>query len=252
MSPVSIALIVFLCTFGGALAGMYLRTTLPDDHVEDRSRSTVTASIGLVATMTALILGLVTASAKSSYDAVDSGVKHTAAQILIVDRTLARYGPETREIRKRLQELVKARVDAVWPDGQKRTQPVLNTDLASSEQVVHAIRTLTPTNDIQRTLQARAAELAEQVLDARWIVGTSAESTVPTAFLVILIFWLSVTFTNFGLFAPRNRTVTAALFISALSVSCAIFLVLELGTPFEGVVKVSGEPMRHALSLLNQ
>jgi hypothetical protein len=75
---------------------------------------------------------------------------------------------------------------------------------------------------------------------------------VPTAFLVILIFWLSVTFTNFGLFAPRNRTVTTALFISALSVSGAIFLVLELGTPFDGVVKVSGEPMRHALSLMNR
>lgn len=254
MSPISIALVVFLCTFGGALAGMYLRTTLPDDHVEDRSKSTVTASIGLVATMTALVLGLVTASAKSSYDAVDSGVKHTAAQILILDRTLARYGPEARDIRNRLQELLKARVDAVWPDGSspKASKLVIANDLTSSEHLAHAIRTLTPANDAQRTLQMRAAELAEQVLDARWVVGASAESVVPTAFLVILIFWLSVTFTNFGLFAPRNRTVTTALVISALSVSCAIFLVLELGSPFDGVVKVSGEPMRHALSLLNR
>lgn len=254
MAPLTIALVVFLCTFGGALAGMYLRTTLPDDHVEDRSKATVTASIGLVATMTALILGLVTASAKSSYDAVDSGVKHTAAQILILDRTLARYGPETRDIRNRFQELVQARVDAIWPESspQKGSPSVIAKDLTSSEHLVHAIRTLTPANDIQRTLQVRATELAEQVLDARWVVGASAESVVPTAFLVILIFWLAVTFTNFGLFAPRNRTVATALFISALSVSCAIFLVLELGTPFNGVVKVSGEPMRHALSLMNQ
>jgi hypothetical protein len=254
MSPFSIGLIVFICTFGGAMAGMRLRSTLPDDHLDDRSKSTINASIGLVATMTALVLGLVTASAKSSYDSVDGGVKHTASQIVILDRTLARLGPETRDIRVRLKELVAARVDAIWPEDSPLASgnPIIANDTAFPERIAHDIRTLAVTNDVQRALQARAVDLVEQILDTRWIVLTSTGTPVPTAFIVIMLFWLAVTFASFGLFAPRNRIVIAALFVSAMSVSCAILLVLELGSPFDGIVKVSGEPMRHALSLLNR
>ena len=254
MFPISIGLIVFICTFGGAVAGMRLRLALPDEHLEDRSKSTINASIGLVATMTALVLGLVTASAKSSYDSVDSGVKHTASQIVILDRTLARLGPETRDIRVRLKELVAARVDAIWPEDSPRApgNPIVANDPAFPEHIANDIRTLAVTNDVQRALQARAVDLVEQILDTRWIVLTSTDTPVPTAFIVIMMFWLSVTFASFGLFAPRNRVVIAALFVSAMSVSCAILLVLELGSPFDGIVKVSGEPMRHALSLLNR
>ncbi|HQR54866.1 MAG TPA: DUF4239 domain-containing protein [Burkholderiaceae bacterium] len=254
MFPISIGLIVFICTFGGAVAGMRLRLALPDEHLEDRSKSTINASIGLVATMTALVLGLVTASAKSSYDSVDSGVKHTASQIVILDRTLARLGPETRDIRVRLKELVAARVDAIWPEDSPSApgKPIVANDPAFPEHIANDIRTLAVTNDVQRALQARAVDLVEQILDTRWIVLTSTDTPVPTAFIVIMMFWLSVTFASFGLFAPRNRVVIAALFVSAMSVSCAILLVLELGSPFDGIVKVSGEPMRHALSLLNR
>jgi hypothetical protein len=254
MSPISIGLIVFICTFGGALAGMRLRSSLPDEHLEDRSKSTINASIGLVATMTALVLGLVTASAKSSYDSFDGGVKHTATQIVILDRTLARLGPQTREIRTQLKDLVTARVDAIWPEDSPRApgNPIVATDPALPERIANDIRTLAVTNDVQRALQARAVDLVEQILDTRWIVLTSTNTPVPTAFIVIMLFWLAVTFASFGLFAPRNRTVIAALFVSAMSVSCAILLVLELGSPFEGIVKVSGEPMRHALSLMNR
>jgi hypothetical protein len=254
MSPTLIGLIVFICTFGGALVGMRTRSALPVDHLEDRSKSTINASIGLVATMTALVLGLVTASAKNSYDTVDGGVKHTASQIVILDRTLARLGPETRDIRSRLQQLVAARVDAIWPGDAPRApgSPIIANDAAFPERLAHDIRTLNLTSEAQRALQARAVDLVEQILDARWIVLTSTETPVPTAFIVIMAFWLAITFASFGLFAPGNRTVIAALFVSAMSVSCAVFLVLELGSPFDGIVKVSGEPMRHALSLMNR
>jgi hypothetical protein len=254
MSPISIGLIVFICTFGGAMAGMRLRAALPDEHLEDRSKSTINASIGLVATMTALVLGLVTASAKNSYDTVDSGVKHTASQIVILDRTLARLGPETRDVRTRLQQLVAARVDAIWPSESSRAPagPIAANDPAFPERIAHDIRTLNVTSDVQRALQARAVDLVEQILDTRWVALTSTDTPVPTAFIVIMVFWLAVTFASFGLFAPGNRTVVTALFVSAISVSCAIFLVLELGSPFDGIVQVSGEPMRHALSLLNR
>ncbi|HQR72103.1 MAG TPA: DUF4239 domain-containing protein [Burkholderiaceae bacterium] len=254
MTPVSVGLITLLCTFGGALFGMWFRERLPADHVEDRSKSTIGTSIGLVATMTALVLGLVTASAKNSYDAADAAVKHSASQLVTLDRALARYGPETKEIRAELQQLVARRIAEVWPDGSKPVQPESAISAAPHlpERISHQIRTLHPGTDEQRALQSRATDLVEQILDARWAVLATTEDTVPTAFLVIMIFWLSVTFASFGLFAPRNATVVAALLLSALSVSCAIFLVLELGSPFEGLLRVSGEPMKHALQLLTR
>ena len=106
MNPTVIGFVVFACTFGAALAGMRLRRILPQHHFSDESKDTVKLGIGLIATMTALILGLVTASAKSSFDDVTAAVKHAAVDVLALDRTLARYGPETAEVRAALKHIL--------------------------------------------------------------------------------------------------------------------------------------------------
>src|SRR5512137_587246 len=117
MSPTIVGIIVFACTFGGMLLGMRLQKTLPGHHLDGESKDTVKVGIGLIATMTALVLGLVTASAKSSYDGVNSAVKKAAVDVLALDRVLARYGSETEEIRKGLQRAIGARIDMIWPQG---------------------------------------------------------------------------------------------------------------------------------------
>ncbi len=111
MNPALVGLIVFVCTLAGALVGMRLRTRLPDHHFSGESRDTVKLCVGLVATMTALVLGLVTASAKEHFDTLNTAVNHTAVDLLTLDRLLARYGPETREIRLDLQRAVALRID---------------------------------------------------------------------------------------------------------------------------------------------
>lgn len=111
---------MFACTLGGALAGIWLRSVLPANHLSSQSRDTVMVGIGLVATMTALLLGLVTASAKSSFDALDTAVKHAAQDVLALDRVLARYGPETREIRAAMKQALAQRIDWLWPQDPSR------------------------------------------------------------------------------------------------------------------------------------
>ena len=117
MNTTRVGLVVFICVFGGVVLGMWLRTILPKHHLDSDSKDTVKVGIGLIATMTALVLGLVTASAKSAFDGVNAAVKQTAINILALDRVLARYGPETGEIRKGLQQLLASRIDTVWPQG---------------------------------------------------------------------------------------------------------------------------------------
>ena len=253
MNPTAIGMLVFACTFGGALAGIWLRAVLPEHHLSDESKDTVKVGIGLIATMTALVLGLVTASAKSSFDALDTAVKHTAADVLTLDRTLARYGSESREVREALYHAVERRLEMSWPQKSARASELEIPDMTrGAEGLVDRIRGLSPQNDNQRWLQSRALDLGEALLEARWVIFSGVGTSVPVPFLAVLLFWLTISFASFGLFAPRNATVIAVLFVCALSVAGAVFLILEMDGPLEGLIKISPDPLRYAYSRLNQ
>jgi len=256
MNPTLIGVIAFAFAFGGVMLGLWLRSALPKHHLDNESKDTIKVGIGLIATMTALVLGLVTASAKSSFDAVDSAVKETAVQLLALDRVLARFGPETGQIRSQLKQAVGERIDMVWPSDSSRPRALDPTIAGTApprvETLTDAIRSLKPHDDLQRALQTRAVDLAEGLLQARWLVIAGTETSVPTPFLIVLLFWLTVTFTSFGMFAPRNGTVIVVLFLCAMSIGGSLFLVLELDGPFDGLLRVSPDPLRFAYTHINR
>jgi hypothetical protein len=244
--------IVFAVTLGGAFFGMWMRAVLPAGHLDQDSKDTVKLGIGLVATMSALVLGLVTASAKTTFDAVDTAVKSAAMDVLTLDRLLARYGPETASIRAHLQRTVASRIEMIWPQRGPSPDLELAKAPAEVEALADGIRALTPASDAQRWLQSRAQEGAESLLRVRWLVSARSVTSVPIPFLSILLFWLLITFASFGLFAPRNATVVAVLVVCALSVAAAVFLVLEMDGPFVGILRVSSDPLRYAYAHLNK
>jgi hypothetical protein len=252
VTPTAVALIVFACALGGALAGMRLRAILPEHHLTADSKDTVKLGVGLVATMTALVLGLVTASAKGSFDALDTAIKHAAQDVLTLDRALARYGPETGDIRTALKGTLGHRLDMVWPrDSSAEVRLDPSSVMREGEGAVDRIRALSPRNEAQQALKARSLELGEEILEARWLLSGGVSNSVPVPFLVVLTFWLTITFVSFGLFAPRNATVIAVLLVCALSVGGAVFLILEMDSPFTGLIKVSGAPLRFAYDHMN-
>jgi hypothetical protein len=230
---------------------MWLRGVLPKHHLDAESSGTVKVAIGLIATMTALVLGLITGSAKSSFDDTSKAIEHTARDLISLDRVLSRYGPETAEIRAEFRNAVAARVAATWPSGGGSAE-LETLDLTRAESIVAKIHGLEPRNEEQRWLQSRASDLGETVLDARWLTASEGAATVLEPFLAALIFWLAMTFASFGLFAPRNATVLSALLVCAISVGSAVLLVLEMDTPFSGLVKVSGEPLHYALAQMER
>lgn len=250
--PVAIGALVFAFTLGGLLAGMWLRNRLPGHHLSDESKESVKLAIGLIATMTALVLGLVTASAKGAFDALDTAVEQTASEAIALDRTLARYGPETSEIRQALQQALAHRIELTWPEDPSRP-PVLDPSnaLKTGETIADQLRSLSPQSDLQRALQPRAVELSEALLEARW-TGLGGGSSIPPLFLAVLLLWLTIIFVSFGLFAPQNGTVIGVLVICALSVAAAIFLIYEMDRAFDGWLAVSPDPLRFALAHLNR
>jgi hypothetical protein len=213
----------------------------------------VRLGMGLVATMTALLLGLVTASAKSTFDAQDNAIRNSAANLLTLDRHLARYGPETTPTRDLIRRAVAYRVETIWSaDGSGGSGLDASTARPPVEDVENQILALSPENDAQRWFKAEALKLSEEVVKARWRVLAAGGGAVPRPFLIVVIFWLTVTFASFGLYAPRNATVLAVLFVSTMSVAAAVFLILELDGPLDGVIRISSGPLRYALTQLGQ
>ena len=253
MNPTEIALIVFACVSGGALLGMSLRAVMPEHHLREDSKDVIKLGMGLIATIAALVLGFVIASAKSSYDTQDAAVKHIAAKILLLDRELALYGPETKECRDMVRRGLADKIDEIWPE--ERSQPARpdNSEAApSSLGLEDRIRQLVPHSDAQHWPQYRALTITSEIMETRWFVSGGKGGSVPLPFLIVVVFWLTFIFGSFGLFAPRNATVLAVLFVCALSVAGSIFLILEMDQPFKGLMKISSAPFRYTLSHLGQ
>ncbi|SAK99289.1 hypothetical protein AWB78_05760 [Caballeronia calidae] len=251
MNHLIVALIIFVCVFCSALLGLYLRTLLPEHHLDDDSIDVVKLATGLIATMAALVLGLLISSAKSSFDTVNASVTRDAVNVILLDRVLAQYGPQTQEIRGTLKQIVTVAVQQV-ASGDPAQQARLRRPeaLERAEDFERKIEDLAPQNDKQRRLQARAIELTNEALAVRELGLLQAAGSTPTALLITLVLWLCIIFGAFGVFTPANATVTIALFLGALCTSIAIFLILEMNTPLDGMVTVSMSPMHEALAVI--
>ena len=251
MSSLTISLVAFAFIFGGALAGMILRASLPDHHFSADSKDVVKLGMGLVGTMAALILGLLVASAKSSFDAQSSELTQAAAHIVVLDRVLALYGPETREVREILRGSVAGIIGDTWSHSQHASSQFGGASTGSGI-MLEKIQALSAETEFQRAIKSQAWNMALNLGQTRWLLYEQGATSVSKPMVVIMVFWLTIVFVSWGLFAPRNPTVVATLFTAALSVSGAIFLILEMYNPYRGVIQISNAPMQSALALLGQ
>lgn len=253
MSSTAISVIVVGCVLSGALLGALLRVALPKHHLSDESKDIIKIGTGLIATLVALVLGLLVASAKSSFDTKADELKHGAAKLILLDRELRRYGPGAGQARGMLRRALAYRLQIPWGENTFRSLgEAPPADTATMEDVEARIRELSPANDNQRWLQTRALELSADLSQTRWLLMEEAGSAISMPFLVVVVSWLAVIFASLGLFAPRNATVWVVIVLCAISVSTAVFLILELDRPFKGLITLSKEPLRNALAHLDQ
>ena len=250
MSTMAVSWTVFSVVFGGALLGMVLRAVLPEHHQNQESKDVVKLGMGLIGTMSALVLGLLIASAKNSFDTQRNGLAQLSANLTLLDRILAHYGPDAKECREQLKENVARLIDHLWPENRDVAGRIEPTN--ASESLYEQIQSLSPKNDGQRSLQAAALKSAVDVAQARWLLAAQKGSSVPIPFLMILVFWLVLLFASFSMFARPNLTVVVSLLLCALSVAAAIFLILELDRPFSGLIQLSSDPLHRVLAQLGR
>ena len=251
MITISLAASLFLFLAGVTLLGARLRRLVPAEHLSADSKDAVKLALGLVATMTAILLGLLVSSAKSSFDTARSEVMQMAAKIALLDRVLMLYGPQTADARHALRDSVAEGVRRTWPaDGRRPAQLEPNEEMGDAVYV--AISRLAPQDEAQRALKTEATTLMVQLAELRTLVRAQAVSSVSKPLLIALVIWLVVIFLGFSLLAPANATNTLALLAGAFSVACAVFIILDLDHPFAGVVRIPSEPMIRTLEHLSK
>jgi hypothetical protein len=248
MPAIVAASIAFALIFGSTLFGMFIRSRVPDHHLIGDSKDVIRLATALIATMSAVVLALLFASTRGSFEQTSATVARLTADIIELDYVLDEYGPEATPLRKGLRDSIVPMIDSIWREDVDKTK--VGPASQRSESVLFGVRALVPHNPIQASLQARALQLGTDVSQTRLILFTQPVDSISRPFMTALVLWLSFIFGSFAVSAPPNRTIVTVLFVCVLSASTAIFLILELGQPFDGLMQIPNIGLRQALTPL--
>jgi hypothetical protein len=249
----TIGLISAACISLGIMLGIFLQRVLPQHHLDAGSKDTIKLGSGLLSTLTALVLGLLVGSAQNSFNTMSSAIAQAGTKAIMLDQVLASYGPDAKEARQQLRRSVSIAIDRIWSNNKQGPTGLRAVEAGAGMQTMQSkLRELTPKNNEQQALLAQAQAIGTEVSQSRLLMIEEQQHILPPVFLVLLISWLTMLFLTFGLFAPRNATVFTILLICAVSVSSAIFLILEMERPLDGFIRVSDAPLRKVLDFVGK
>lgn len=252
MTEIAIGIFIFVLIFGAALFGMGLGKILPTQYMSSESRDVIRVVMAMLATLSAVVLGLLTGSSITSLGEKEAELHGAGVQFIMLDRTLASYGPETGEIRTLLKQVLAERVAQIWPEEGGDVSLAALESGAGILQVQQKLFSLNPQSEQQRWLLGKALENTYRIAESRWTTIEQIGSRFPWPFFVVVVSWLAVIFASFGLFAPRNANVVAALLVAALGLTGALFMILQVDQPYQGLVKIPSTSLRIALDELGK
>lgn len=245
------ALLAFAASFGTAMAGIAIARRLPEHHLANDNRKAIKVALALLSMLLALVLGLMIADAKDTFDLQSGTMRRLSAGTILLDRILGQYGPETGHARALLRGMAVHALARLEGHDPSTAATSIEPHLQFHEFVT-IIGNLVETSPMQRTLRARASELIAQLGEQRLELYVQQDQGMPSALLVSVLGWLAILFAGYGLLSPRNVVGVLALLASSVGLAAAIFLVEELGAPLDGIVRVSAAPLRDAVAVLGQ
>lgn len=248
MNSIVVSLGVTACVFAGGMIGLHMHRIVPKDNLTKETQDVIRLGTGMLSVLASLVLGLLISTAKTSSDSTDHAMRTFSAGLILLDETLRDYGDAAKVPRDLLRNYTSRALADHWPtDGQ-----AAKIDNAATgnllERVREQIRALKPVDDGQRGLQGEALKINSSLLQQRWLLIEEEGPSVKPLVLAILVSWIFFIFASFGLNAPRNSTVVAAFLVCSAAIGGSVFLIMELDSPFSGVLRISSEPMRNALA----
>jgi hypothetical protein len=248
MTTLETAGLVLLCLVAAVVAGRILASVLPAHLWSTGTQDTVKLALGLVATMAAVLLGLLVSASKESYDEQKQQIVEMGAKVAVIDRLLAIYGEESASVRTELRTMVQAAVERAWP-APGESSSLLAPDPNAGASVFQLLGQLEPKTALQTELKSHLISLALDIAERRALLVAQSAGSAPAQLLAVVVGWLVVILFGFSFLAPRSHIALMALLVAAISVCGAIFLLLELHHPFDGLVRVSSDPITQALGL---
>jgi hypothetical protein len=252
MNVIAVSAIAFAAMSAAAILGMLLRSILPDRYLGADSKEAIRLGSALIATMSALLLGLLVSSTRGSYEEKRGQVIRMTADMIELDLLMKDYGAEARPVRQAMRGAVPSMIDGIWRAnaGGFRSDANAVPD-AGTETVLSDIEQLSPQNEGQRARRERALQVGLDLAQIQLILFAQPANAISTPFITVLVLWLTFIFGTFGICAPPNALTVVVLLVSALSAASAIFLILDLDTPFGGLLQIPSAPLRNALPPLS-
>jgi len=250
MSSTAAFLASFASILIGAAIGMVLRRTLPADRLEGGSKEAIRLGAGFLSTLAALVIGLMIASAKNTYDNQNSNIRQLGTNAVLVDQMLTKYGADAKAARTLLREIIPSATARIWREnvsGNGSTFVISET----AERFYNAVEGLKPANAEQTSLKSRIIQITTDMGRTRLLVFTQGEDAIPLPFFIVLVFWLVAIFASFSLFAEPGPIVIASTLVFALSVSSALFLIVDLSHPFQGLMQISNYHLHMVLPTID-
>ena len=249
MSSTAIIIGAFALTFGGALLGALLGTRLPKHHLSGENKEVVRLAMALVGTLTGMALGLLIGSAKSYYDTQSNELTQASADVALLGRLLQNYGTEANPAQDSLRLAVERILEENWPTDRGENHKPLPKG-GHIQEVYEQLRTLAPKDQEHRMMQSEALGLLRNLAQLRWLIIAQSSTTIMRPLLYVMIFWMTSIFVSWGLFSQANTMSVTTFLVTALCVSGAVFLILELYTPYTGWLRISSAPLRIAYDSL--
>ncbi len=252
MNSITAGLLVAACIFLGGVGGLHLHRIMPQHHLTRETYDVIKLGAGMLSVLASLVLGLLIATAKTSYDSADQAIRNYAAELALLNETLRDYGGVASVPRDLLRDYTRRFLAEGWPQDGRRS--VIDDDERTRvllEHVRESIRALKPVDKAQGALQDEAVGINIGLLRQRWLLIERQGPNVQRVVLVVLVSWITMIFVSFGLNAPRNGTVVVAFLICSVAIGGSIFLILEMDRPLDGVMQISRSPVENVLADMN-
>jgi hypothetical protein len=251
MTSITTGLLVAACIFSGGIGGLYLRRVVPGSHLTRDTHDVIKLGAGMLSVLASLVLGLLIATAKTSYDSADHAVQNYAAELALLNETLRDYGGVASVPRDLLKDYTRRFLAEGWPESGNRSAIDNEETRALLEHVRESVRALRPVDKAQGVLQDEAITINVALLRQRWLLIERQGPNVQRVVMVVLVSWVTIIFASFGLNAPHNGTVMVAFLICSLAIGGAIFLILEMDRPLDGMMRINSWPVENVLAHMN-
>jgi len=248
MSAVAISAVAFASIFGAMLLGMLLRSILPDRYLSAGSKEVVTLGTSVIATMSAVLLGLLISSTRTAYEEKRNQVIRMTADVIELDLILKDYGPEARSARQVMRDAVPSMIDSIWRENASQFRPDANAvPDAGAEAVLYQLVQLSPHDDDHRARRERALQVGLNLAQIQLLLFSQPVNAISTPFITVLVLWLTFIFGTFSIYTRANLLIVVVLLVCALAAASAIFLILDLDSPFAGLLQIPSAPLRNAV-----